>query len=83
MQAAKSAARSPSVDLDKPWMTTGPNPDDPDQDIIYLSYTEFERPSSVLYADELAFLSNSFLAHNDQGGRLEGRRRDLERAGRR
>lgn len=50
-----------TVDLDKPWLTTGPNPDDPDQDIIYLSYTEFEQTSSVLYADELAFLSNPFL----------------------
>jgi hypothetical protein len=50
-----------TVDLDKPWLTTGPNPDDPEQDIIYLSYTEFEQTSSVLYADELAFLSNPFL----------------------
>ncbi len=50
-----------TVDLDKPWLTTGPNPDDPDQDIIYLSYTEFEQTSAVLYADELAFLSNPFL----------------------
>ncbi len=50
-----------TVDLDKPWMATGPNPDDPNQDIIYLSYTEFEQTSSVLYADELAFLSNPFL----------------------
>ncbi len=50
-----------TVDLDKEWLTVGPNPDDPERDIIYLSYTEFEQTSSVLYADELAFLSNPFL----------------------
>ncbi|MCA9861086.1 MAG: exo-alpha-sialidase, partial [Thermomicrobiales bacterium] len=50
-----------TVDLDKPWMIVGPDPEDPDKDILYLSYTEFEQTSSVLYADELAFLSNPFL----------------------
>ncbi len=51
-----------TVDNDKPWMTVGPSPTDPDKDVIYLSYTEFEQTSSVLYADELAFLSSPFLA---------------------
>jgi len=51
-----------TVDLDKPWLTVGPSPTDPDKDVIYLSYTEFEQTSSVLYADELAFLSNPLLA---------------------
>lgn len=50
-----------TVDLDKPWLTVGPSPTDPDKDVIYLSYTEFEQTSSVLYSDELAFLSNPFL----------------------
>ncbi|MEM4311897.1 MAG: sialidase family protein [Nitrososphaerales archaeon] len=27
--------------LDKPWMTTGPSPEDPKRDNIYLTYTEF------------------------------------------
>ncbi len=63
-----------TVDLDKPWLTIGPSPTDPDKDVIYLSYTEFEQTSSVLYADELAFLSNPFLAtqikvvSSDDGG---------------
>lgn len=63
-----------TVDNDKPWMTVGPSPTDPDKDVIYLSYTEFEQTSSVLYSDELAFLSNPFLAtqikvvSSDDGG---------------
>lgn len=61
-QAGKERGTITTVDLDKPWLTVGPSPTDPDKDVIYLSYTEFEQTSSVLYADELAFLSNPFLA---------------------
>lgn len=73
-QQGKERGTITTVDLDKPWMTVGPSPTDPDKDIIYLSYTEFEQTSSVLYADELAFLSNPFLAtqikvvSSDDGG---------------
>ena len=28
--------------LDKPWMTVGPNTQDPSRDVIYVTYTEFE-----------------------------------------
>ena len=28
--------------LDKPWMTIGPNPVDPNKDVIYVTYTKFE-----------------------------------------
>ncbi|OGC56093.1 hypothetical protein A2797_01845 [candidate division WWE3 bacterium RIFCSPHIGHO2_01_FULL_48_15] len=27
--------------LDKPWMSLGPNPDDPEKDMLYVSYTKF------------------------------------------
>jgi hypothetical protein len=43
--------------LDKEWMSIGPDPDNPDQDIIYLTYTDFESSSTLLYADEVPFLT--------------------------
>lgn len=47
--------------LDKPWLAVGPNPDDPDSDIIYISYTHFNTMYRISYTDELAFLSNPVL----------------------
>ena len=47
-----------SAFLDKPWMAIGPNPEDPELDIIYLSYTEFATTFRVIYADELPFLTS-------------------------
>lgn len=44
--------------LDKPWMAIGPNPSEPDKDIIYVTYTKFTTVWQVIYADELPFLSN-------------------------
>ena len=49
-----------SAFLDKPWIDVGPNPDDPTQDVIHLTYTEFATTYGLLYADELPFLSNPF-----------------------
>lgn len=46
--------------LDKPWMDIGPNPENPDQDVIYLSYTEFATTYGIIYADELPFLSTPY-----------------------
>jgi hypothetical protein len=46
--------------LDKEWISTGPNPNDPSTDSIYMSYTDFESTYGVLYADELPFLSTPF-----------------------
>ncbi len=43
--------------LDKPWLAVGPDPDDPDKDILYLSYTEFATSYTTIYADELPFLT--------------------------
>ncbi|MEA2594176.1 MAG: hypothetical protein QOF01_645, partial [Thermomicrobiales bacterium] len=42
--------------LDKEWMAIGPSPDDPDKDVIYLTYTDFESSNTVIYADELPYL---------------------------
>jgi hypothetical protein len=61
-QAGKERGTITIVDLDKPWFTTGPSPTDPDKDILYMSYTEFEQTYTILYADELAFLSEPILA---------------------
>ena len=43
--------------LDKPWMSIGPNPNDPERDTIYITYTEFRTTFTTLYADELPFLT--------------------------
>jgi len=42
--------------LDKPWMTSGPNPDNPDEDIIYVVYTHFVTRYDFFFALEGAFL---------------------------
>ncbi|MDF2759321.1 MAG: hypothetical protein K0S99_1953, partial [Thermomicrobiales bacterium] len=44
--------------LDKPWMAIGPDPQDPERDIIYIAYTEFKTRYTTLYADELPFLTS-------------------------
>ena len=59
-QEGKERGTITSAFLDKPWMDVGPNPDDPTTDIIHLTYTEFATTYSLLYADELPFLSNPF-----------------------
>jgi hypothetical protein len=47
-----------SAFLDKPWIAVGPSPEDPDRDVIYLTYTEFATSYSVIYADEVPFLTS-------------------------
>ncbi len=44
--------------LDKPWVAIGPDPDDPERDVIYITYTEFKTRYTTLYADELPFLTS-------------------------
>jgi hypothetical protein len=44
--------------LDKPWVAIGPDPDDPERDVIYVTYTEFKTRYTTLYADELPFLTS-------------------------
>ncbi len=39
--------------LDKPWMTSGPHPDDPEQDVIYVTYTNFDLSYEILYIGEI------------------------------
>ncbi|HIC88568.1 MAG TPA: hypothetical protein EYP04_04100 [Anaerolineae bacterium] len=43
--------------LDKPWMAVGPHPDDPDRDVIYVTYTDFVLKYQILYIGELPVLS--------------------------
>ena len=43
--------------LDKPWMHVGPHPDNPDLDVIYVTYTEFVNVLEVLYIDEIPAFS--------------------------
>jgi hypothetical protein len=43
--------------LDKEWMSIGPSADDPSKDVIYVTYTDFESSSTLLYADEVPFLT--------------------------
>ncbi len=42
--------------LDKPWMTIGPHPNDPDKDVIYVVYTNFFQTAEIFWIDELPFL---------------------------
>lgn len=43
--------------LDKPWIDVGPDPQDPSKDILYMSYTEFATSYSLIYSDEIAYLT--------------------------
>ena len=42
--------------LDKPWTAVGPHRQDADRDVIYLSYTDFEITSEILWIGELPTL---------------------------
>jgi len=42
--------------LDKPWLAIGPHPTIEDQEVIYLSYTEFVTRYDILYIGELPVL---------------------------
>ncbi|HET8522021.1 MAG TPA: sialidase family protein, partial [Thermomicrobiales bacterium] len=44
--------------LDKPWMAVGPNPNNPNGESLYLTYTNFDTSYSVIYADEVPFLTS-------------------------
>ncbi|MDT7878270.1 MAG: sialidase family protein [Candidatus Caldarchaeales archaeon] len=44
--------------LDKPWMTVGPDKDNPSRDAIYVTYTEFAVVWDIFYIEELVFLGN-------------------------
>ena len=39
--------------LDKPWMATGPHPDDPERDVVYVTYTNFDLSYEILYIGEI------------------------------
>src|SRR5215213_5118769 len=60
--------------LDKPWMAIGPDPEDPERDIIHIAYTEFKTRYTTLYADELPFLTSPItettirVVHSSDGG---------------
>jgi hypothetical protein len=60
--------------LDKPWMAIGPDPSDPERDVIYLTYTQFNTSYSTIYADELPFLTAPLtettiqMIHSEDGG---------------
>jgi hypothetical protein len=41
---------------DKPWMTVGPNPKDPTQDVIYLTYTKFTDKWVLAWSGEVPFI---------------------------
>ena len=60
--------------LDKPWMAIGPHPTKSGQDVIYVTYTEFQQRSEIFYAGELPFLgvpileTSIKLVHSEDGG---------------
>ncbi len=61
--------------LDKPWMTIGESPTRPEQDIMYVTYTEFVTYLDIYYIDELpAFAASEVqstikLVRSEDGGK--------------
>ena len=39
--------------LDKPWMAVGPHPDAPENDVLYVTYTNFDISYEILYIGEI------------------------------
>ena len=39
--------------LDKPWMAVGPHPEEPETDVIYVTYTNFDLSYEILYIGEI------------------------------
>lgn len=60
--------------LDKPWMAIGPNPEDPDRDSIYVTYTDFDIRYEIAWIGELPFtnavemLTTIRAVRSDDGG---------------
>ncbi len=61
--------------LDKPWMKVGPHHEDPDRDVVYLTYTDFEVLHEILWIGEVpTFLPKSVettirLVKSEDGGK--------------
>ncbi|MGD8684091.1 MAG: sialidase family protein [Chloroflexota bacterium] len=61
--------------LDKPWMASGPHPDDPETDVIYVTYTNFDISYDILYIGEIPNLlptemrTGIELVKSEDGGR--------------
>ncbi len=61
--------------LDKPWMASGPHPDDPETDVLYVTYTNFDLSYEILYIGEIPNLlptemrTTIELVKSEDGGR--------------
>jgi len=61
--------------LDKPWMASGTHPDDPEQDVLYVTYTNFDLSYEILYIGEIPNLlptemrTSIELVKSEDGGR--------------
>jgi hypothetical protein len=42
--------------LDKPWMAVGPHPDDPEADVLYVTYTNFDISYDIYWDGEIPLL---------------------------
>jgi hypothetical protein len=42
--------------LDKPWMTVGPHPESPEQDVIYVTYTNFDISYEIYWDGQIPLL---------------------------
>jgi hypothetical protein len=60
--------------LDKPWLSSGPNPNNPDQDSVYLTYTDFQTTYGLQYLDEVPTFTAPYtqttirMVRSDDGG---------------
>ena len=61
--------------LDKPWLATGPHPADPERDVLYVTYTNFDLSYEILYIGEIPNLlptemrTTIELVKSEDGGR--------------
>ena len=61
--------------LDKPWMASGPHPEDPEADVLYVTYTNFDISYEILYIGEIPNLlptemrTSIELVKSEDGGR--------------
>jgi hypothetical protein len=61
--------------LDKPWLAVGPHPSEPDTDVIYVTYTNFDISYEILYIGEIPNLlptemrTTIELVKSEDGGR--------------
>ena len=72
---------STSASSTSPGWPVGPDPDDPERDVLYVTYTNFDISYEILYIGEIPNLLPTEMRTTIELVSLRGRRRDVERPG--